>query len=66
MQYNKDSNKLEVVKQFLLPGCECYCNAAPIPFDEMCIRDRLSPVPCKAVQKIPDGVVLILLSLIHI
>ena len=22
------------VKQFLLPGCECYCNAAPIPFDD--------------------------------
>ena len=26
-------NKSSHAKQFLLPGCECYCNAAPIPFD---------------------------------
>ena len=27
-------NKLYHAKQFLLPGCECYYNAAPIPFVE--------------------------------
>ena len=25
-------NKSSHTKQFLLPCCECYCNAAPIPF----------------------------------
>ena len=36
-------NKSSHVKQFLLPGCECYCNAAPIPFDGYASIPRSRP-----------------------
>ena len=36
-------NKSSHAKQFLLPGCECYCNAAHIPFDRYALIPRSRP-----------------------
>ena len=36
-------NKSSHAKQFLLPGCECYCTAAPIPFDRYALILRSRP-----------------------
>ena len=36
-------NKSSHAKQFLLPGYECYCNAAPIPFGGYASIPRLRP-----------------------
>ena len=36
-------NKSSHIKQFLLLGCECYCNAAPIPFDGSTSRSSVTP-----------------------
>ena len=42
--YEKDDYKeINHAKQFLLPGCECYCNAAPIPFDGYASIPRSRP-----------------------